>query len=183
MKRIISAGIIIFRKTKEGVKFLLLYHGRNYWNFAKGKLEQTERSWQAALREVREETGLKSSELRFVADFKAREEFSYRRGTEHISKVVILYLAETRQPRVTVSHEHEGYGWFSYPEAKRMVGKYKDSVKILEEAYAFLERKRIPHRRPNPTRGNAHIQGSRATSGEATSVSSSGEHLEQKPGH
>ena len=58
MKKVISAGIIIFRKVKGDCKFLLLYHGHNYWNFPKGKLEATERSWQAALREVREDTGL-----------------------------------------------------------------------------------------------------------------------------
>lgn len=145
MPRVISAGIIIYRRTRDGVKFLLLYHGRSYWNFPKGKLEQEERSFEAAFREVREETGLKSTELRMVRDFKAREQFTYRRGSEKIWKIVILFLAETRQPKVTVSHEHEGYGWFTYPEAKRILSKYKDSVRILDDAYAYLERRVYPH--------------------------------------
>jgi len=37
--REISAGIIIYRRTLKGPKFLLLYHGNNYWNFPKGKIE------------------------------------------------------------------------------------------------------------------------------------------------
>jgi hypothetical protein len=48
-EKIVSAGIIVFRKSKEGTKFLIMYHGRGYWNFPKGKLEQSERSkafWQ-----------------------------------------------------------------------------------------------------------------------------------------
>lgn len=137
-RQIISAGIIVFRRTTEGIKYLILYHGRDYWNFPKGKLEKSERSWQAAFREVREETGLKSTELKMIGNFKAFEKFSYRRGNERIFKVVILYLAETKQATITVSDEHEGYGWFRFSEAKKMMGKYKDSLKILERAHNYL---------------------------------------------
>jgi 8-oxo-dGTP pyrophosphatase MutT (NUDIX family) len=140
MRKIISAGIIIFRRTREGLKFLLLYHGRHYWNFPKGKIEAGERSWQSALREVKEETGLKSSELRLVKDFKTYERFMFRRGKEKIFKIVILYLAETKQPRITVSWEHEGYGWFSFSEAKRALSKYPENLKILNTAYDFLRK-------------------------------------------
>lgn len=147
-KQVISAGIIVFRRTREGVKFLILYHGRNYWNFPKGRLEKAERSYQAALREVEEETGLKPAELKNVGNFKAFERFSYNRGKERIFKVVILYLAETRQPNITVSDEHEGYGWFSFSEAKRILGRYQDSIKILQRANQFIMR----GRRQRPSR-------------------------------
>ncbi len=140
MPKIISAGIIIFRKTPEGPKFLLLYHGHGYWNFAKGKMEMSERSWQTALREVREETGLKSSELKFIENFKTYERFFLTRGKEKVLKIVILYLAETRQPQITVSHEHEGYGWFSFNDAKKLMIKYKENIKILQNVYDFLHR-------------------------------------------
>lgn len=139
MRKVISAGIIIFRKTREGFKFLLLYHGRNYWNFAKGKLEASERSWQAAFREVQEETGLKPSELHQMRDFKTYERFMMG-GKNGVFKVVILYLAETRQPRVTVSHEHEGYGWFTFSEAKYVLSKYPENVRILTTAHDFLRK-------------------------------------------
>ncbi len=142
-RRVISAGVIVFRRTREGIKFLILYHGRNYWNFPKGKLEQSERSYQAALREVQEETGLKPAELKIVGNFKAFERFFYRRGKERIFKVVILYLAETRQPYIRVSHEHEGYGWFSFAESRRVLHRYQDSIKILQKAHNFITR---PHK-------------------------------------
>lgn len=142
VKKIITAGLIIFRRTREGYKFLLLYHGRNYWNFPKGKIEAGERSWQSALREVREETGLRTSELRFIEKFKAYERFMFRGGKEKIFKIVILYLAETRQPRITiVSREHEGYGWFTFNEAKRVLSKHPENIRILTTAYDFLRRK------------------------------------------
>ncbi len=144
MKKIISAGIIIFRKTREGYKFLLLYHGGTYWNFPKGKLEAEERSWQAALREVREETGLKSTELRFIENFKAYERFFLSRGKEKIFKIVILYLAETRQSNIVVSYEHEGYAWFTFVEARKIFAKYPENVRILTTAYDFLKKNLLP---------------------------------------
>lgn len=138
VQKIVSAGIIVFRRTDEGVKFLILYHGGDYWNFPKGKLEATERSWQAAFREVREETGLKRNELKLVGDFKAFEKFYFKRGSDKIFKVVILYLAETSQSTITLSHEHEGYGWFTFSQAKKMLSHHKDNLRILQQAHTYL---------------------------------------------
>lgn len=141
MRKIISAGIIIYRRTEEGLKFLLLYHGRNYWNFPKGKIESEERSWQTAIREASEETGLKPSEIKMIRDFKAYERFMFGRGLNKTFKVVILYLAETKQPKIQVSWEHAGYGWFTFGEAKRVLSKYAENVKILTSAYSFLKKR------------------------------------------
>ena len=147
VKKTVSAGIIIFRRTQEGTKYLLLYHGRDYWNFPKGKLEDGERSWQTAFREIREETGLKSSELKTVGNFKAFEKFYYQQGSQKIFRVVILYLAETHQRYITVRGEHEeGYGWFRFNEAKKMLSKHKDTLKILEKAHNYLLRRKHPIR-------------------------------------
>ncbi len=149
MRKVISAGIIIFRKTSEGFKFLLLYHGRNYWNFPKGKLEAAERSWQAAFREVHEETGLKPSELRLMENFKAYERFTFGKDKGQVFKIVILYLAETRQPKITVSHEHEGYAWFTFSEARKVLSKYHENIRILTTAHDFL-RKGLPRTKQAP---------------------------------
>ena len=66
----ISAGIIVYRRTKDGPKFLLLYHGGSYWNFPKGHIEGEEKSLEAALRETVEETGLKQEDLKIRNRFK-----------------------------------------------------------------------------------------------------------------
>lgn len=138
MKQSISAGIIIFRCTKDGLKYLLLYRGRNYWNFPKGKLEGGERSFRAALREVREETGLKPSELKFQSHFKAFERFIFQYQQEKIFRVVILYLAETSQTQIRISGEHEGFGWFTLAEAHRVLTKHKETLAILKRAHTFV---------------------------------------------
>ena len=155
MRKVISAGIIIFRKTRDGVKFLLLYRNHGYWNFPKGKLEASERSWQAAFREVQEETGLKPSELRIIENFKAYERFTFGREKNQVFKIVILYLAETKQPIVTVSHEHEGYAWFTFADARKVLAKYPENVRILTTAYDFL-RKNQPRSKSTPSSGQRH---------------------------
>jgi 8-oxo-dGTP pyrophosphatase MutT (NUDIX family) len=142
-KREISAGIIVYRRTNEGPKFLILYHGHNYWNFPKGKIESEEKSLWAALRETREETGLMSRDLRLTNNFKAYERFYFRRAGQPIFKIVIFYLAETRNPRIIISKEHEGYGWFRFSEAIRILSKYHDSQRVLRQANDFLHRKSV----------------------------------------
>lgn len=181
LEQAITAGIIVFRRGREGVKFLILYHRGSYWNFPKGHVESEEKIYDAALREVREETGLKPNELRIVQGFRAEERFVYRRGKEKILKIVSLFLAETRQAKITVSDEHNGYGWFLYPDARRILSKYKDSVKILEQAHAFLFRKSQSRSRPHSPRGSAHVPRSGAQSRAPQGVPGSREHLEQKP--
>ena len=56
--REVSAGGIIFRRTPEGFRFLLIKDIYRNWGFPKGHLEDEETPAQAALRETREETGL-----------------------------------------------------------------------------------------------------------------------------
>lgn len=137
----ISAGVIIFRRTEEGVKFLLLYHGGNYWNFPKGKLAEGEKSFKAALREVEEETGIKSRDLRFINWFKVSDRFVfYTKEKKRIPRLVIYYLAETKTQAVTiVPREHQGYGWFFYKDAVKML-KAPNLKLNLKKAYVPIMR-------------------------------------------
>lgn len=140
MSQEISAGIIIYRKTPDGPSFLLLYHGRNHWSFPKGHLEEGERSFKAALREVQEETGLRSRDLNFKDFFKIQDRFFLWRDGGRVFKIVTLYLAETSNPRVVISHEHQGYGWFLYKEAMK-IAKYDSIRRILKKAYDTISGK------------------------------------------
>src|SRR5947209_4566819 len=67
------AGFVVYLRTSEGIKFLLLYRRGSYWNFPKGHFEPGESTIDAALRELEEETGIKKSELRIVPNFRSYE--------------------------------------------------------------------------------------------------------------
>lgn len=137
--KVVSAGIIIFRRVGGELKFLLLYRRHGTWDFPRGRMEGGERSWQTAFREVREETGLRRNELTMHPNFKVHEKFPYMRDDKKIFKIVIFYLAETTQPRVRISVEHDGYGWFSAIEARRMMIRYKARVDILKKAVEAIK--------------------------------------------
>ena len=140
MPREISAGGIIYRKTSEGLKYLLLYHGGNYWNFPKGKLEQSERGMDAAFREVKEETGLGKNDLILKDQFRITDKFFFFREKKRIFKIVIFYLAQSRKREVAVSTEHNGCGWFTYKEAIKIV-KFQNLRNIIKKANDILKPK------------------------------------------
>jgi hypothetical protein len=134
---------------------------------------------------VLEETGLKETELKFVRGFRTKEKFIYNRGKQKIFKIVILYLAETRQRRITIApnEHHEGYGWFTFSEARKIMGKYPESLKILIRANDFLHKKGIRGRRQNSIRKDADVQRGRPPRRASQSVSSSGQRPEQEQRH
>ena len=140
MQREISAGIIVYRKTNQGLRFLLLYHGGRYWNFPKGHIEAEEKALQAAIRETMEEAGLKRADLKIDNIFKAYEKFNFFKNKVKVFKTVIFYLAETKNREIRISGEHEGFGWFSYKEAINLLQKHKDSATLLKKANYFIQR-------------------------------------------
>ena len=88
-KKQVVAGFVVYRKTTDGIKFLMLYRRGNYWNFPKGHFKPGERTIDAALRELEEETGIKKSELRIVPNFRGYERFFFKIGNQGIYDTVI----------------------------------------------------------------------------------------------
>ena len=153
MAREISAGIVIYKKEKDRdnkieTKYLLLYHGRGYWNFPKGKLEKGELSYQAAFREVAEETGIASKSLRLEKDFKVTDKYFYQREGEKIFKVVIFFLAQATTPEVKIQYESDGYGWFLHNDAQKLL-KHRNSKFMLKKAHDYIRRKSLPPQSPS----------------------------------
>lgn len=153
VKRQVVAGFIVFRRTSEGIKFLLLYRRGMYWGFPKGHFGPGDNALRTALRETEEETGLKPSELRIVSEFRTNMEFHFYGDGGKIFDRVILYLAETHQPQIRISpREHSGFAWFLYRDAMRILGKYMATKKALKEAHDFIRRKSARYRQANPSR-------------------------------
>lgn len=154
-KKQVVAGFVVYHRTDDGIKYLLLYRRGNYWNFPKGHFEAGENSLDTALRETEEETGIKKSELRIIPNFRAYERFFFNRGDERIHDTVILYLAESKQVEVRISpREHSGFAWFLYSDAMRILGKkYAGTKRVLKQANDFLIHRTGPRRHaPHPKR-------------------------------
>lgn len=111
-----SAGIAVVHETAEGARFLLLRAYKN-WDFPKGLVEAGEEPLAAALRETREETGLKDLDFAWGTDYV--ETAPYAGG-----KVARYYVARTRNPNVMLPvnpalgrPEHHEYRWVDFTEA------------------------------------------------------------------
>jgi 8-oxo-dGTP pyrophosphatase MutT (NUDIX family) len=149
-KKQVVAGFVVYRKTVDGIKFLMLYRRGNYWNFPKGHFKPGERTIDAALRELEEETGIKKAELHIAPNFRGYERFFFKIGDQGIYDTVILFLAETHKAEIKIEpREHSGYAWFLYRDAISVIGKkYQDTRNVLRQANNFLleRKKRYTHR-------------------------------------
>ncbi|MEM0475353.1 MAG: NUDIX domain-containing protein [Candidatus Norongarragalinales archaeon] len=134
-----SAGIIVFRKNKEGKReYLLLEYGAGkHWDYAKGGISNGEDEKQAALRELREETGL--TQVEFVDGFKKSLHYFFREGGALVSKTVVFFLAQApADARVKLSFEHSNYAWLSFEKAVEKA-TYSNAKQVLRSAEEFLK--------------------------------------------
>ncbi|MFA6494831.1 MAG: NUDIX domain-containing protein [Candidatus Paceibacterota bacterium] len=140
--REISSGIIVYRDTPEGPRFLVLYYGHDYWTFPRGKIAQEERSFAAAVRETREETGLTRADVALSDHFKAHENWTFVKNNHKIHKTVIFYLGRTDKKNVRLSDEHQGYCWLLYREALRIFTgeRHSENRRVIRQAYEYITR-------------------------------------------
>jgi len=129
-----SAGAVVYREVGSHRLFLLLQNARR-WDFPKGRMEEGESEVQTVVREVEEETGV--NDLALVPGFRKVIEYFYKRDGKSIHKQVVYLLGTTKEEKVKISFEHQGYGWFPYQEALEKAS-YENSKVILAEAERFI---------------------------------------------
>lgn len=135
-----SAGFVIYRlapSTPGGRVYLLLNYGR-HWDYAKGHVEAGENDLEAAVRELREETGL--APPRVVEGFQHEVEYEFR-SSRHgsIRKRVIFFLGETLASRIILSEEHVGAEFLSFDNAMARL-TYPTAREVLLAAESHLEK-------------------------------------------
>lgn len=87
-----SSGGVVYRRTETGYEFVAVQRARHGdWSLPKGHIEKGESKEEAALREVKEETGI---EARIVGDLREVVYF-YKRPKQGLTrKSVYYYLME-----------------------------------------------------------------------------------------
>jgi len=134
MKRERSAGIIVYTERDSVRRYLLLDYGP-YWDFAKGHLEAGEDDRTAALRELREETGLTDVTLHPTFFHEITYQFKNRKG-RLVDKTVAYFAGQAESESVIISSEHVGYVFVPYAQAVSKVtyANARDVLKRVEEA-------------------------------------------------
>ncbi len=136
-----SAGVIVFHRSPDGCRFLLLRSRqtkRPLWEFPKGGVQGGESLRQAALRELAEETGLGEADVAFVDGFSRQEQYRFvaEDGGRQLAivKRVTYFLAEARHLDVTIAPvETSRYDWFPTADARRRV-RYAARRAMLDAA-------------------------------------------------
>ncbi|MCH7613482.1 MAG: NUDIX domain-containing protein [Candidatus Marinimicrobia bacterium] len=131
--RVIDA--YVFRRTENGLRFLILKRAstklyEHLWQGVAGKIEAGETAWQAAIRELDEETGLSPKHI-FIADHVSR---FYEAYGDRINLVPVFGI-EVDSDDVILSNEHSEYKWVTLEEAqKHLVWRgQKEGIQVVNE--------------------------------------------------
>ncbi len=124
-------GVVIFRG-----KILLLY--KNYrnryegWVLPKGTVEAGEEYQDTALREVKEESGVQASIIKYVG----KSEYTFNVPDDTVEKEVHWYLmrAENYYSKPQREEYFVDSGYYKYHEAYHLL-KFANEKQILEKAY------------------------------------------------
>lgn len=126
-----SCGVIPYRRTEDGIRYLLLLQTNGFWSFPKGHMELFESEQDTALRELTEETGLHA---RLVPEF--REMVSYPMSGGR-TKQVVLFPGAVSGDITLQQTEAVNFRWVTAGEAKQFL--HPDLAGPMDRVHAFLE--------------------------------------------
>jgi 8-oxo-dGTP pyrophosphatase MutT (NUDIX family) len=124
-----SCGAIIFHKTKQNTKILLVKNSNGrYWSFPKGHIEEGENEQQTAIREIKEETGL---DVTLIDNFREISEYC---PFGKIRKRVVFFLAQAFTDNVKIQEEEiDSYIWVDLQQARKLCS-YDNDLRIIDKA-------------------------------------------------
>ncbi len=138
IKRQISSGGVIFRRSGKDIEVALIaVKNKTVWCLSKGAIDKNEDSQTAAVREVKEETGLQGE----IIDKIGKISYWYFIKSENTKfhKTVYFYLVKYKSGR-TDEHDREvdESRWFPIDEAINRL-TYKGEREILQKAKGMIE--------------------------------------------
>ena len=134
-----SFGVVAYRRRGDVREFLLVQHHAGHWAFPKGHAEADETPIDTARRELAEETGLTSIDVRERPAFEEHYRFTKKAG-QVVDKTVTYYLAEvSADAEVTVQAEEiAAYQW---GDSQRTMARltFAEGHALLDEVLTFLD--------------------------------------------
>ena len=131
--RVIDA--YVYTKTNIEMKFLLLKRAKtklyeHLWQGVAGKIEENETAYQAAIRELKEETGFDPVNI-FVADHISK---FYEAHRDRMNLVPVFGI-QVENMEVALSNEHSEFKWLDFEDAYKMLvwNGQKDGISSVND--------------------------------------------------
>lgn len=140
IQKIVVAGIIFFRG-----KVLIIQRSSDdsvfpgIWEIPSGKREFFEKSYNALVREVKEEAGIDIKVIQplDVFEFKVDKKDEIRDSTQ------ISFLCKPfGNPKVKLSNEHQDYKWIAESEIEGFTSMSSELKDVLHKAFRYLNENR-----------------------------------------
>lgn len=106
----IGVGVMVIRNKKILLGQRKNSHGDKTWSFPGGHLELNEKIKDCAIRETKEETGLKITNIK-LATF--TNDIFKKEGKHYVTLFVVAH-AKSGQPKVMEPDKCEKWGWFEW---------------------------------------------------------------------
>ncbi len=141
MSQILSRFIecIVYKETDFDFKFLCLKRSDDsrvhpgIWQIVTAKIDESEKAYETARREVIEETGLAPIDL-----FVAPGVNQFYNAMDDSVNFISVFIARVDSEDVKISYEHSAFEWLSIED---MIGRvhWANQKKILQEVYEHLK--------------------------------------------
>ena len=123
-------------ETERGI--ILTAGHRGSFILPGGGAERGESRFVAAIRELKEETGIET--IKIAPGFRKKTTYFFTSFGETIAKTVSFYLAETFDEKIKLSHEHSEFEWLPFNQAMERLS-FENTKNLLREAQKFLNQK------------------------------------------
>lgn len=135
--------VYVIRKFPNETRVLVLKRSESSkklpgkWQVVTGKIDANEKAYEAALRELKEETGIRP--IYFASLQNVTSVYDHKEDTVFL---IPLFIAETDIDAIQLSDEHSEYKWLSYDDAAEKVHWLNQGENILM-VEAFMEDEKL----------------------------------------
>lgn len=129
-----SCGAVVFTRAEKEIRYVIIRHTDGHCGFPKGHMEPGEDERTAALREIREEVGIRPT---LIEGFRAEECYPLP-NKPGVTKQVVYFLAEYSGQDIRIQPEEVTEAYLLPYDAALSALTFQEAKEILEKARRFL---------------------------------------------
>lgn len=139
-KKEVSAGGVVFKKTKKSIRILLICDPKGKWTFPKGLIEYREDPLNTAQREIKEEVGITG--IKYKQNL-GSVQYMYTFKDTLVYKTVHYYLFELYGIEKLIPQKEEGIQDVKFVllnQADNIIDYKKTNAPVLKKVKEFFQK-------------------------------------------